>query len=55
VVEDFLHGHGDWEADDLGSEHPSWRPARGGRHLQLLPDRDGTDGFFLARLRRGAR
>jgi len=55
VVEGFLRTHGDWEADDLGSEHPVWRATRAGRHLQLLPDRDGTDGFFLTRLRRSAR
>jgi 16S rRNA (cytosine967-C5)-methyltransferase len=25
------------------------------RALQLMPHRDGTDGFFIARLRRGAK
>jgi 16S rRNA (cytosine967-C5)-methyltransferase len=55
VVEDFLRTRSDWEADDLGSEYPDWRAPRAGRNLQLLPDRDGTDGFFLARLRRSAR
>lgn len=38
VVEAFLDGHPDFRAD--------------GDHQQLLPDRDGTDGFFIARLRR---
>ena len=38
VVERFLAGHGRFALD--GSAH------------QLLPHRDGTDGFFLARLRR---
>lgn len=42
-----------WEADDLGAAHPEWRDLHDGRFLQLLPDRDGTDGFFIARLRRG--
>jgi 16S rRNA (cytosine967-C5)-methyltransferase len=55
LVEDFLRTQDDWEADDLGSEHPGWRAPLARRHLQLLPDRDGTDGFFIARLRRSAR
>jgi 16S rRNA (cytosine967-C5)-methyltransferase len=55
VVERFLRAGAEWEQDDLGSEYPRWRDPRGGRHLQLLPHRDGTDGFFIARLRRGAR
>jgi 16S rRNA (cytosine967-C5)-methyltransferase len=37
VVEGFLAGHAGWEAD---------APVR------LAPDTDGTDGFFIARLRR---
>jgi 16S rRNA (cytosine967-C5)-methyltransferase len=37
VVERFLNGHRGWEADS---------PVR------LAPDTDGTDGFFIARLRR---
>jgi 16S rRNA (cytosine967-C5)-methyltransferase len=37
VVDGFLAGHPEWEADP---------PAR------LAPDTDGTDGFFIARLRR---
>jgi 16S rRNA (cytosine967-C5)-methyltransferase len=55
VVERFLRAEAEWDQDDLGSEYPRWRDPRGGRHLQLLPHRDGTDGFFIARLRRGAR
>ncbi len=38
VVEGFLRDHGDFTVE---------------RRLQLLPHRDGTDGFFIARLRRG--
>jgi 16S rRNA (cytosine967-C5)-methyltransferase len=36
-------------ADDLGAEHPELASDRDGRFLQLRPDRDGTDGFFIAR------
>jgi 16S rRNA (cytosine967-C5)-methyltransferase len=53
VISRFLDAHRDWGAEDLGEEHPQWRYGRDGRYLQLLPDRDGTDGFFIARLRRG--
>jgi 16S rRNA (cytosine967-C5)-methyltransferase len=52
VVERFLRAHQEFQADDLGSEYPGWGDPSGGRHLQLLPDRDGTEGFFIARLRR---
>jgi 16S rRNA (cytosine967-C5)-methyltransferase len=38
VVERFLDGHADFSAESS---------------LQLLPHRDATDGFFIARLRRG--
>jgi 16S rRNA C967 or C1407 C5-methylase (RsmB/RsmF family) len=41
-------------ADDLGVEHPALVSARDGRFLQTCPDRDHTDGFFIARLRREA-
>lgn len=51
----FLRDHADFSADDLGVEYPAWRNARDPRYLQLLPHRDGTDGFFLARLRRARR
>jgi 16S rRNA (cytosine967-C5)-methyltransferase len=51
-VRRFLHDHRDFEAADLASEHPHWAGARVGRYLQLLPDRDATDGFFIARLNR---
>ena len=53
IVASFLEAHRDWQAEDLGAAHPDWRYARDGRFLQVLPDRDGTDGFFIARLRRG--
>jgi 16S rRNA (cytosine967-C5)-methyltransferase len=50
VIDRFLDEQRQWEADDLGAIYPEWAS---GRYLQLLPDRDGTDGFFIARLRRG--
>jgi 16S rRNA (cytosine967-C5)-methyltransferase len=50
VIERFIQEHPQWEAEDLGATYPEWRS---GRYLQLLPDRDRTDGFFIARLRRG--
>jgi 16S rRNA (cytosine967-C5)-methyltransferase len=52
VVDAFLRSEPSFAADDLGSEYPSWASVRSPAYLQLLPDRDGTDGFFMARLRR---
>jgi 16S rRNA (cytosine967-C5)-methyltransferase len=52
VIEALLSSREDFTADDLQAVHPRWRSERGADHLQLLPDRDGTDGFFIARLRR---
>jgi 16S rRNA (cytosine967-C5)-methyltransferase len=40
--------------DDLGAAHPELASAHDARLLQLRPDRDGTDGFFIARLRHEA-
>lgn len=53
IIDRFLEAHRDWEREDLSALHPQWQHAREGRYLQLFPDRDGTDGFFIARLRRG--
>jgi 16S rRNA (cytosine967-C5)-methyltransferase len=39
-------------ADDLSAEHPPLASSRDRRFLQTRPDRDRTDGFFVARLRR---
>jgi 16S rRNA (cytosine967-C5)-methyltransferase len=50
VIDGFLEENQGWEADDLSATYPHWGA---GRYLQLLPDRDRTDGFFIARLRRG--
>ena len=52
VIEQFLAAAPDWRAEDLGASYPQWRDSWHGRYLQLLPHRDGTDGFFIARLRR---
>ena len=41
-------------ADELGSEHRELVSPHDPRCLQTRPDRDGTDGFFIARLRREA-
>jgi len=54
VVSAVLSGDGDLHADELGSEHPVLGSAHDGRFLQIRPDRDLTDGFFIARLHRAA-
>jgi len=53
VVEGFLDAHRDFTTDDLGSDIPVWKHPTMPQHLQTLPHRDRTDGFFIARLRRG--
>ncbi len=53
LIDAFLAGDQEWSADELGAEYPAWRHGGQERYLQLLPHRDGTDGFFIARLRRG--
>ncbi len=53
LIDRFLEANPGWEADDLQAQYPQWAQPGAPRHLQLLPDRDGTDGFFIARLRRG--
>jgi 16S rRNA (cytosine967-C5)-methyltransferase len=40
------------EVDDLQADYPLWKHPSVPHHLLLLPHRDGTDGFFIARLRR---
>jgi 16S rRNA (cytosine967-C5)-methyltransferase len=52
VIEALARERDDFAAEDLQAIHPRWRSERVPCHLQLLPDRDGTDGFFIARLRR---
>lgn len=48
----LLERRAEFTADDLGAEHPGLGAAADGRFLQLLPHHHGTDGFFMARLRR---
>jgi 16S rRNA (cytosine967-C5)-methyltransferase len=52
VIEGFLTANDDFELDDLPSDLPVWEHAGVPRTIQTLPHRDGTDGFFIARLRR---
>jgi len=54
LVRSFLDTHRGFAADDLGARHPRLRSGLDARFLQLLPSRDLTDGFFVARLRRAA-
>lgn len=39
-------------AQDLHADHPLWKHPTVSPHLLSLPHRHGTDGFFIARLRR---
>jgi len=50
LIDGFLREHPEFEAEDA-SKVMGCEPA-GARYLQLLPHRDRTDGFFIARLRR---
>jgi 16S rRNA (cytosine967-C5)-methyltransferase len=51
-VHNFLARHPDFAADDLAAELPEFKHPRTPRFLQLLPHVQGSDGFFIARLRR---
>jgi 16S rRNA (cytosine967-C5)-methyltransferase len=52
VVLDFLAAHPAFRLDDLHADAPVWEHPTVPEFRQTLPHRDGTDGFFLARLRR---
>jgi 16S rRNA (cytosine967-C5)-methyltransferase len=52
VLERFLREHPQFAAENLAQQFPDWREAAVGPDLQLLPSREGTDGFFIARCRR---
>lgn len=52
LVQGFLDTHPDFAAEDVGGEWPAYRHPSAPRFLQVLPHRHGTDGFFVARLRR---
>jgi 16S rRNA (cytosine967-C5)-methyltransferase len=52
-IGDFLARHGDFSPLDLSGAYPhvAGTPlVNGGRFLQTLPHRHGTDGFFIAAL-----
>ncbi|MDQ6819536.1 MAG: hypothetical protein M3076_04215 [Actinomycetota bacterium] len=51
-AEEFLNERSDFSSDDRSAEYPQFADDRCSRDLQLLPPRDRTDGFFIARLRR---
>jgi 16S rRNA (cytosine967-C5)-methyltransferase len=51
-MRDFLDTHPQFSADDLSADWPAYASDADARFLQLLPHRHGTDGFFIARLRR---
>lgn len=55
-VQAFLDRHAAWTADDLSAAAglPVWQHPSVPAFSQSLPHRDGTDGFFVARLRRRA-
>ena len=55
VVAAFLAEQPEYEADDLRAVVPLWQHPHMARALQTLPHRDGTEGFFIARLRRRER
>jgi 16S rRNA (cytosine967-C5)-methyltransferase len=48
----FLERHPSFSADDLQAEYPAWAHPTAERHLLALPHVQGSDGFFIARLRR---
>jgi 16S rRNA (cytosine967-C5)-methyltransferase len=52
VVSRFLAGRPDFALDDLRADWPVWQHPTEPMYVQTLPHRDGTDGFFVARLRR---
>jgi 16S rRNA (cytosine967-C5)-methyltransferase len=51
-IDAFLERHADFAVDELPSDLPVWDHPSVPRFLQTFPHRDGTDGFFVARLRR---
>jgi 16S rRNA (cytosine967-C5)-methyltransferase len=48
----FLGRHDGFAVDELPSDLPVWDHPSVPGFIQTLPHRDGTDGFFIARLRR---
>ena len=54
MIAGFLADRPEFEADDLRRSVPVWQHPSVPSYLQTLPHRDGTEGFFIARLRRRA-
>jgi 16S rRNA (cytosine967-C5)-methyltransferase len=53
LIAAFLEDHPDFEIDaDRPSDLPVWNHPTVPAFLQTFPHRDGTDGFFIARMRR---
>jgi len=53
LIAAFLHDHADFHADPAPwSDLPVWDHPSVAGFMQTFPHRDGTDGFFVARLRR---
>jgi len=53
-TEDFLRRHPDFERIELPETIPEKYRQYAGPDLQLLPHRDGTEGFYVCRMRRKA-
>jgi 16S rRNA (cytosine967-C5)-methyltransferase len=51
-IHDFLRHHDEFALDDPPSDLPVWDHPTVPRLTQTLPHRDGTDGFFIARMRK---
>lgn len=52
LIEGFLAESPDFAPEDLRSDLPVWEHPAVAEFLLTLPHRDGTDGFFVARLRK---
>ena len=52
LVDAFLAARTDFAAERPPSDGPVWDHPTVARYQQTLPHRDGTDGFFIARMRR---
>ena len=50
MIKEFLQSHADFVLEPTGDFLP--KPREDSPTVQLLPQRDGTDGFFIARLRK---
>lgn len=48
VVNEFLSAHGNFAVEEICLDYPKIKEG----YLQFLPHRDGTDGFFIALLKR---